>query len=373
MLNNNGSEKILSIVHVLAPAPFGGLETVVKALVSGQIALGDDSCIAPIVSGDSAGRLFVEGLESAGLPFVPIQVKGRRYRQERAAVQGILVQRSADILHTHGYRPDVLHSPLGSRLGIPTVTTVHGFTGGGRKNRFYEFLQRRAFRNFDAVVAVSEKLRGDLLDSHISPARIHTVQNAFQTSSELKTRSEARALLAIPPQRPNVCWVGRMTPEKAPDIMILALARTSHSKLHLSMIGTGPMHRKCEALAESEGVASRCRWHGMVSGAGQLLPAFDAIVISSWTEGTPMVLLEAMAANVPIITTSVGGIPDVVSRKEAKLVVPGDIGGLASAIDEVLSDPPAAAIRSANAKKRLERDFSIEQWVKRYRDIYIKL
>jgi len=366
-------EKSLSIVHVLAPAPFGGLETVVKALASGQFTSGDDSCIAAVVSGDPAGHSFVGDSQLGGCPIIPIQVDGRRYGQERAAVRKTLVGRGADILHTHGYRPDVLLSPLARRMGIQAVTTVHGFTGGGIKNHFYEFLQRRAFRRFDAVVAVSEELRGNLVDSRVPPDRIHTIRNAWKISEKLKTRSQARALLSIPAHRRNVCWVGRLNPEKAPDVMVRALAMTSHSDLHLSMIGTGSMRRKCETLAESLGVSARCHWHGMVGGAGLLLPAFDAVVITSWTEGTPMVLLEAMAATVPIITTLVGGIPDVVSQAEAKVVSPGDIGGLASALDEVLSGPGAAAVRSAAAKRRLERDFSVEKWVSRYREVYSSL
>src|SRR5713101_3623616 len=84
------------------------------------------------------------------------------------------------VVHTHGYRPDVVDAGAARRLGIPTVTTVHGFTGGGWKNRFYERVQRRSHRRFDAVVAVSRPLVEQLLRDGVPPRRLHLVQNAWR-------------------------------------------------------------------------------------------------------------------------------------------------------------------------------------------------
>ena len=85
---------------------------------------------------------------------------GRAYLRERAAIARLLREVRPDVVHTHGYRPDVLDAGVARGQGIAVVTTVHGFTGGGWKNRVYEWLQCRAFRRFDAVVAVSRPLVG---------------------------------------------------------------------------------------------------------------------------------------------------------------------------------------------------------------------
>src|SRR5437879_12795654 len=82
----------------------------------------------------------------------------RAYWRERRAVAALCRRIRPDVIHTHGYRPDVVDASVARRLGIPVVTTVHGFTGGGWKNRCYEWLQRRAFRRCDAVVAVCRTL-----------------------------------------------------------------------------------------------------------------------------------------------------------------------------------------------------------------------
>ena len=93
-------------------------------------------------------------------------------------------------------------------------------------------------------------------------------------------------------------------------------------------------------------------------------------MLSSRTEGTPVVLFEAMAAGVPIVTTAVGGVPDVVSREEAALVPSEDSRALAEGIRDVYTHTAAAARRARAARTRLERDYSVGPWLERYTNIY---
>lgn len=360
----------LRVVHLLAPAPFGGLESVVLALAGAQRDAGDPVLVVAVESDGGHRSPFQDAARARGLSVVPVPASGRRYWREREAVGKILGDERPDLLHTHGYRPDVLDAPIARKRGIPTVTTVHGFTGGGRKNRAYEWLQKRSFRRFDAVVAVSRKLRDELVSGGVPPERVHAIPNAWEPSGSPVARSEARRYLGLAEGTATLGWVGRMSPEKGPDVMIRALAAMASPEAHLSMIGSGTMEEECRRLAGRLGVSSRCRWHGIVPDAASLLRAFDAIVLTSRTEGTPMILLEAMAAGVPIVSTSVGGVPDVVSAEEAVLVSSGDVPALAREVEEVLADPPGAAERARAAKHRLEQDFAVRPWVQRYREVY---
>lgn len=105
-------------------------------------------------------------------------------------------------------------------------------------------------------------------------------------------------------------------------------------------------------------------------GAERLFRAFDALVLSSRTEGTPIVLFEAMAAGVPIVATRVGGVPDMLSPREAELVPSGDPAALAAAIRGIHRDPGAAAAKARVARERLCREFQAEPWIERYEAVY---
>ncbi|MFC1660041.1 glycosyltransferase [Gemmatimonadota bacterium] len=359
-----------SVAHLLAPAAFGGLESVVLALARGQAATGDEVSVAALLTpGDSAEPAFLHSLEDEGIPVYRLEVPPRGYLTERRAVRALLDDVRPRILHTHGYRPDVMDAPVARGLGIATVTTVHGFTGGGLKNRVYEWIQRRAFRHFDAVVAVSEGLRNELFASGVPSARLHTVVNAWEPTGSFLRQAEARAVLGVSDAAVLVGWVGRLTKEKGPDVMVRALG-VLEPPVELSMVGSGSMQRGLTDLSTSLGLSSRVRWHGSLPHAAHYLRAFDVLTISSWTEGTPMVLLEAMAARVPIVATAVGGIPDVLSSREATLVPAGDPLALAEGIRGVLGNPAGAQEKAAAAEEKLFRDFAVGPWVRRYREIY---
>ena len=278
----------------------------------------------------------------------------------------------ASVLHTHGYRPDVMDSGVATRLGIPRVITAHGFTGGGRKNRFYESLQRRVFRKFDGVIAVSAKLERELVANGTPDSVVHVVRNAFPSDGTAMDRATARSALGLPADKQVVGWVGRLSHEKAPDVFVQAAA-VSAENVHFSVIGSGPELERCRGLASELGLSDRVHFHGQLDGAGTLLKAFDALALTSWTEGTPMVLLEAMARGVPVVSTAVGGIPDVVSDDEAWLMEAGDVAGISGAMTAILQNRDLAASKATSARGRLERDFSIDSWVDRHVEIYRSL
>src|SRR5438128_119439 len=104
--------------------------------------------------------------------------------------------------------------------------------------------------------------------------------------------------------------------------------------------------------------------------AGRLLRAFDVFALTSRTEGTPVALFEAMAAEVPIVAAGVGGVPDVVSTGEALIIPPEDPRAVATALREVFRNRAAARRRACAARERLEREFGLALWLQRYEAVY---
>ena len=300
-----------------------------------------------------------------------LELGARAYRAERAAVMRLAASTAADLLHTHGYRSDVIGGSAGRGAGVPVVSTAHGFVGGTRRGRLNEWVQRRALRRADAVIAVSEPLRARLVASGIRPDRVHLIPNAWVPAAVPLGRAEARSALGISAGALAIGWVGRLGHEKGPDVLLDALALLGGTPpgIEVSVIGEG---REGPSLhARTDGWAGPpVRWHGVLPDASRYFPAFDLYVLSSRTEGTPISLLEAIAAGVPAVAAAVGGVPDVTGMDGALLVPPADPAALAAAIREAVSDPAAARERAARALKRLADHYAAEPWLDRHDALY---
>jgi glycosyltransferase involved in cell wall biosynthesis len=358
----------LTIVHAFEPGEYGGLERVVEGLAVVQRRAGHRVHVI-CIRRDHADDPLADRLRQSDVRVEHIIVGPRAYFAERAAVRRVLERLAPHIVHTHGFRPDVLLAGVARRLGLTTVTTAHGRTGGSMKITLYERLQDRAFSRFDAVAVVSRPLLDDLIRRGIDPSRLHLVPNGWMGGVvPALDREAARMALGVASDEMNIGWAGRVSAEKGPDVLVDAMALLRGENIAASVLGDGTL---LDAMRERARLAqARMRWHGAVPNAARFFPGFDAFVLSSRTEGTPIALLEAMAAETPIIATAVGGVPGVVGDDEALLIPSENPQALADAIREVRDAPERARTRATRARQRLERDFSIATWLRRYADVY---
>jgi glycosyltransferase involved in cell wall biosynthesis len=356
------------VAHVIAPAFVGGAESVVRSLAMGAPGAGLAAEVVALVQLEGA-HPYVERLRRAGLAVAEIRCGRRRYRKEARAVAARLVESGAALVHTHGYHADLVGLWAARRCRLPAVTTVHGFTGGDWKNLLYEWLQRRAVRRFDAVIAVSTALAHALAGRGVPGYRLHVIPNGWLGGAARLSRTEARRALGVSEGGFRVGWIGRVSREKGADVLLAALGELTGEGVEASIVGDGPERRRLEARWG----ALRVSWHGEVPEAGSLVPAFDILVLSSRSEGTPMVLFEAMAAGVPVVATRVGGVPDVVSAREAWLVDSESPAALAAAIRALRADPAGAAALAAAARRRLLSDFAPGPWLARHAELYRQL
>ncbi len=365
----------ISVVHIVSPGRAGGLETVVHALARGHAAAGHTVHVVS-VSNDVADREFLDRFDDTGVHTESLGVRGRGYWRERAAARAFLRSTRPDIVHTHGNRPDVVDAPVARELGVPTVTTIHGYTDSTPRNRLYGLVQRMSLPAFDAVVAVSRPLATQLA-ARVDRLRLHVIPNAFIPRMTLLDRTAARRRLGVHDDRFLIGWVGRMSREKAPDIAIAAMHRLANlapgAAMELAMIGDGPEREGLQARCRKSRIESLVRWHGLRHDAARLMAGFDLFVLSSRTEGTPMVILEAMAAHTPIVATRVGGVPDVVSADESLLVPRDNPDALAAAMLRVMHEPTSARARANRAAEIVATRYDGSAWLDRYATLYSRL
>jgi glycosyltransferase involved in cell wall biosynthesis len=311
---------------------------------------------------------FVDELRSSG---IEVLVPKSSYFGEARQVRRFALEHGVNVVHTHGYRSDILTGFAATGLSFRTVSTVHGYTGGDLKNRVYERAQQSLLRRFDAVVAVSRPLETLLRARGVSPGRLRMIPNAMRLDRPVLPREVARERLGLSTSGIVLGWVGRLSTEKAPEVMLHALGRMAANEWIAAFVGDGPDLPELSRLVNHLGVADRVRWLGNIPHAAEVLSAFDLLVMSSRTEGTPMVLLEAMTNGIPIVATAVGGVPDLLGNGEAGWLVPSeDPIAMASAIESALADRSGRESRVSAAKARVASEYDVATWLRRYEAVY---
>jgi glycosyltransferase involved in cell wall biosynthesis len=348
----------------------GGTESVIRGLAVGHHRQGHQVHVIGVVEPEPRDHPFLRSLSETGVTVHPLHLSSRAYLKERRLVRRLLEQIRPDVVHTHGYRPDILDAPLARALGIPTVTTLHGSSKLGGRAAFHEWLQARTLGRFDAVVAVSRVIVHELRQLRIPAERVHYIPNGFVASNEPMARAPAREALGFTDSEVVVGWVARLIPVKACDIFLRAFAACRGLPVQAAIIGDGPERQRLEGLRGELGLEQQARFCGAHNPAGPLFSAFDVFVISSRSEGTPITLLEAVSAGVPVVTTSVGGIPDVVGPDEALLVPPENAAALGEAIRLAVENPGAGRARAALATRRLNDEFGAERWLESHETLY---
>jgi len=266
-----------------------------------------------------------------------------------------------DFIQTHAVKSHFLVALSRLWRQYPWIAFHHGYTQTDRKTGLYNQLDRWSLRKPAKIVTVSEAFKRQLLAQGIDAKRISILQNAVNPEwVERVRRADAASIrheLGLE-GRQVVLAVGRLSKEKAHADLIAAfkLLQTSHPLASLVIAGEGPERTSLEKSA-GEGVL----FTGQQRDVSRFFAIADVMVLPSLTEGSPNVLLEAMACGVPSVATNVGGVPEIVSNEEEALLVPARAPEqLATAISRLLTEPDLRAALIARSFEAIRRRHSLE-------------
>jgi glycosyltransferase involved in cell wall biosynthesis len=235
---------------------------------------------------------------------------------------------------------------------------------GGRRPRLVLGLYRR-------IIAVSEEVkRRYAAELGVPPRTLAVVRNAIRVTPAAPTRN-APLRAALVDGRPDfvVLTPARLHPQKGHTYLLQAAVQVPGATFVLA--GDGPLRGELEAEAHNLGVAGRCVFLGQRDDVPALLAAADLFVLPSLFEGLPVSVLEAMAAERPVVATAIGGTDEAITSEESGLLVPPrDPAALASAIRRLQADPPFARGLAAAARARVEREFSSEATARNVMRVY---
>jgi len=251
----------------------------------------------------------------------------------------------ADVLLCHGYKADLLGQNAARRLGLPVVAVSRGWTGETWRVRFYEAIDRRMLRGMDLVVCVSEAQAVKVRAAGVPAAKVVVIRNAARPMAFPPPSDAGRSRLSAHAASPGdllVVTAARLSPDKGIHVLIDAARRVVDRVpgARFIVFGEGAERERLERQIAECGLEEAVRLAGFSPGLDQLWPNADLMVLPSFTEGLPNVILEASAAGVPVVATAVGGTPEAVDPGQTGLLVPpGDPLALAGAVVELLIDP----------------------------------
>ncbi len=377
------------IARILGRANVGGPARTVRALAEAFSGGGDETLLLVGAAGAREGELLesgsfrVERIDALRRSLSPADLVAYRALKER------LEEFRPDVVHTHAAKAGALGRKAALALArTPRIVhTFHGHVLDGYFSRpvtaAFRLLERRLARRTDRLVAVSRRVADDLVDRHrvASRERFTVIENGIDLARfpppDAARREAARRLLDVRGDAARVVVVpARLVPIKAHALLFDALDRVPAATrpLEVHLLGDGPLRDALEARAGRLGEGIVARFHGFRDDLPDVLPGADAVVLSSRNEGLPLALLEAMAAEAPVVATAVGGVPDLVESGETGLLsTPGDPSSLAFALARVLTDLPLARRLAAAGRARVLERHGLDRVVEEHRALYDRL
>ena len=354
----------------------GGGEKHVADLVRGLPKAGFDVAVVCPGGGDLGD--LARGL---GLPVCNEPIDSGFSPERLRAVRAAIIAAAPDVVHAHGSRAAAfarLADPQARRRVVYTVHGIHVDRAGSAARRIVFTGIERLLRPRTArfiTVCHSDTVKGARLGL-LTAARAATIHNGIELPQSAAARGRFRAELGVGPDVPLVLSVGRFHEQKDQETLLHAwrdVAR-AHSGAVLAIVGSGDLENQLRAVTAADGTSGSVRLVGPRAALAEAYVDADVFALSSRWEGLPYVILEAMAHGLPVVSTGVDGIPEaVVDGVTGLLVPPRDPVALATALEQLLSDPAQRRRLGEAGRERVTAEFSLEQMVARISDVYLEL
>jgi glycosyltransferase involved in cell wall biosynthesis len=361
--------KVCYMAHAFA---VGGAEEMVLNLVRHL-----PTRFEPVVCCINEAGPIGEEIRKTGTPVAVLGLTpGLRHPSHIGGIRRYLRETKPAIVHTF-----LLTASLYGRLAallehVPIVigTEVNIYE---RKRRHHILAERMLMGRTSRVVVSANSVRDFYVSQiHADPAKIDVVYNAVDWKSiqPARSRVEVRASLGIEANARLAGVIARLTEQKGHRYLFRAMATPALGDMHLIVVGDGDLRDALKQDAQALSIASRVHFLGARRDLGDLLSAIDVFVMPSLWEGLPLSMILAMGAGLPVVVTSVAGIPEVVENGKTGWLVPaGNVVGLSQALAEVFAEPARAASVGQAAREFVLPRFGVDTYVNSVAGLYDRL
>ncbi|HBV96280.1 MAG: glycosyl transferase [Peptococcaceae bacterium BICA1-7] len=370
--------KRLRVLHVIGGGEFGGAERHILNLAAAM----KKDMVEVFVCCLFADP-FVKVAREAGIRAHSIPMRHKMDFGIVTKLRDLIIEEKIDIVHTHGVRANLVGRLSARMAGVETVvTTVHSLLAQDYPDLFSRlannFIERASRGLTTHFIAVSGGLQKALVQQGIPERKITVIYNGL--NPDLFRIEGAvgrwRQKAGFSPGVPLVAIVGRLHLVKGHRYFLKAAAEIlkERADVHFLVVGCGPERDSLEEFTGKLGISDHVTFTGFISDVSELMPDLNLLIVPSLWEGFGLTALEAMAVGVPVVATSVGGLPEIVDHGTTGLLVPpADEAGLTRGITWMLDHPQEAVEMAAAAKEVVEQKFSASAMARKTEDLYRRL
>ena len=368
----------IRVLHLIDSGGLYGAERMLLALVEAQQESGLEPMILSVGEPGIEEKAIEKEADRLGLPLKTWRMKPGLNRDETLRICQWADEWGADLVHSHGYKFNILLGLFGRfKKEIPFVATLHGYVHAPLFTRMwvYEKLDRLVLRRMSAVVLVGEAMRKELPSGLRYSEKVAVIRNGLKVESILRNAKEPvpeEVDAFIFDHDTVILGVGRLSSEKQFGKLILSFEklRQRFPKAGLVIAGDGYLRGSLEQSISERALDKHVLLAGYCSNIPAIMARSNILAISSATEGLPITLLEAMALRLPVVSTSVGEIPEVLENGANGVLIESIEEELVEAMENALADSDAARERSERASKKLVRELSAQAMAEQYSVLY---
>ncbi len=373
-----------NILYVIDNIEFGGGERVFSQIIRGL----DKERFGVFVASNPGG-IFEKKLMEVGIKIDPVRMTNRYNLGIISRLKKIIKTMDVRIVHSQGGRADFFARTAARISRVPIIISsiamlVEGYDVGILRKSLYVLMDRQTERWVDRFIILSEASRRTLIEGHkIPPEKIVKIHNGIEIEEydpDIKQvrnkKSELRRELGLKSDVPLIGAIGRLVWQKGFEYLLHAIPQVIQDipEAKFLIVGEGPLRSRLEELSERLRIEDNIIFTGFRSDIKDILATIELLAMPSLLEGLPLVLLEGMAMAKPIVATRIDGITEVMENGETGLLVPAkNPHELAEAMKEILKNKTKAGLLSQNARKIVEKKFSVKKMVEQTEQVYEKL
>lgn len=365
-----------TVMHLIAAMNIAGAEKVVMNLLSQKEVSPYELKVTSFVRvSDDAGMKFINEVSESGVVTDQIPIRFGWDIRDIFNLLRIIRRHKVRLLHTHGYKSDIVGIIAGKLAGVPVVATAHGFIGDDTRLRRNEKLGLFFLRYAGKVISVSDNVRELLEQSGVPSRKIISLPNAIDFSYFTREADiDFRAEWGTGSNEILVGSAGRLSSEKAHTNLIKAFAalpENLRNGARLVIAGIGPCRESICQTAEDFGLRERLIMAGFVRDMRSFYRAIDIFCLPSLTEGLPLSFLEAAASGKAVMASRVGSLATLIeNNKDGFLVEAGNVEELTAGLTRLIESEEIRNSMGRTLREKLKSGYDIDNWAKRIFELY---